>query len=142
MKKYDFDKLVDRSSTLSYKWDVGEGVLPMWVADMDFETAPAVKEAVVKRAEHGIYAYSYAPDAVLRVGLAGVIHRDAAQGGGVPDAGDHGLPVKGVRQVDGQPLRMLVGLSQDGILHPGDVSAITLKGKPGERVKFAQDVKN
>ena len=62
MKKYDFDKLVDRSSTLSYKWDVGDGILPMWVADMDFETAPAVKDAVVKRAEHGIYAYSYAPD--------------------------------------------------------------------------------
>jgi cystathionine beta-lyase len=62
MMSFDFDKLVNREGTLSYKWDVGEDVLPMWVADMDFETAPAVKDAVVKRAEHGIYAYSYAPD--------------------------------------------------------------------------------
>ena len=62
MKRYDFDQIIDRSSTLSYKWDIGEGVLPMWIADMDFETAPAVKDAVIKRAEHGIYAYSYAPD--------------------------------------------------------------------------------
>ena len=62
MKKYNFDILPDRRNTLSYKWDVGDGVLPMWVADMDFETAPAVKEAVVKRAMHGVFGYSYAPD--------------------------------------------------------------------------------
>ena len=62
MKKYDFDKLTDRKDTLSMKWDVEEGVLPMWVADMDFETAPEVKAAVVKRAEHGIFGYSFAPD--------------------------------------------------------------------------------
>ena len=62
MRKFDFDKPTDRRNTLSMKWDVGEGVLPMWVADMDFETAPAVREALVKRAEHGIYGYSYTPD--------------------------------------------------------------------------------
>ena len=57
----DFDILTDRSGTYSYKWDVKDGELPMWVADMDFETAPAVKAAIVKRAEHGIFGYSATP---------------------------------------------------------------------------------
>ena len=57
----DFDILTDRSGTHSYKWDVKDGELPMWVADMDFETAPAVKAAIVKRAEHGIFGYSATP---------------------------------------------------------------------------------
>ena len=52
---YDFDRMTDRRGTLSYKWDIKDGELPMWVADMDFETAPAVKAAVVKKAEEGIY---------------------------------------------------------------------------------------
>ena len=38
---YDFDKPVDRRNTHSLKWDVKEHELPMWVADMDFQTAPA-----------------------------------------------------------------------------------------------------
>lgn len=62
MGKYSFDSIPDRRNTFSYKWDVGEGTLPMWVADMDFEVAPAVKEAIVKRAEHGVFGYTYAPD--------------------------------------------------------------------------------
>lgn len=57
----DFDILTDRSGTFSYKWDVKEGELPMWVADMDFETAPAVKKAIVDRASHGIFGYSSTP---------------------------------------------------------------------------------
>ena len=56
-----FDTLTDRTGTFSYKWDVKKGELPMWVADMDFETAPAVKAAIVKRAEHGIFGYSATP---------------------------------------------------------------------------------
>ena len=46
-----FDKPVKRRGTGSLKWDVAENELPMWVADMDFETAPPVKEAILKRAE-------------------------------------------------------------------------------------------
>ena len=60
--KYDFDKPTDRKNTNSLKWDVSDGELPMWVADMDFETAPAVKDAVMKVAERGIYGYSILPD--------------------------------------------------------------------------------
>ena len=44
------------------KWDVSENELPMWVADMDFETAPEVKEAIKKRAEHGAFGYTIVPD--------------------------------------------------------------------------------
>lgn len=65
MGKYNFDKLTDRRRTDCMKWDVADGVLPMWVADMDFDTAPAVKEAIVKRATHGIYGYSLIPDRFL-----------------------------------------------------------------------------
>lgn len=60
--KYDFDKPTSRRNTGSYKWDVKENELPLWVADMDFETAPAVKEAIQKRAEHGIFGYATIPD--------------------------------------------------------------------------------
>lgn len=60
--KYSFDSQIDRSGTDSLKWDVKENELPMWVADMDFETAPAIKAAVMKRAAHGIYGYTIIPD--------------------------------------------------------------------------------
>ena len=55
---YDFDKIVNRRHSGSLKWNVKENELPMWVADMDFETCPAVKEAIVKRAETGVYGYT------------------------------------------------------------------------------------
>lgn len=60
---YDFDKEINRRNTGSLKWDVPEGELPMWVADMDFETAPAVKRALEKRVAHGVFGYSILPDA-------------------------------------------------------------------------------
>ena len=51
---FDFDRPVDRRGTASLKWDVEERELPMWVADMDFQTAPCVREAIQRRAEHGV----------------------------------------------------------------------------------------
>lgn len=60
---FDFDKPVDRRGTGSLKWDVAAGELPMWVADMDFETAPCVRDAILRRARHGIFGYSIIPDA-------------------------------------------------------------------------------
>lgn len=62
--KYDFDKTIDRRNTNSYKWDLvkEEGVIPMWVADMDFPTAPAIIEALQKRVAHGIFGYTLVPD--------------------------------------------------------------------------------
>lgn len=60
--KYEFDEVIDRSGTNSYKWDIGADELPMWVADMDFRTAPEITEAIVRRAEHGVFGYSTIPD--------------------------------------------------------------------------------
>ena len=63
--QYDFDTVIPRRGTNSYKWDTPaeEGVLPMWVADMDFRTAPAITEALQRRVAHGVFGYTRVPDA-------------------------------------------------------------------------------
>lgn len=63
--KYDFDEVIPRRGTNSYKWDTPaeEDTLPMWVADMDFKTAPAVIEALQRRVGHGIFGYTKVPEA-------------------------------------------------------------------------------
>lgn len=60
---YDFDTIIPRRGTCSYKWDTPaeEGVLPMWVADMDFPTAPEVRAALQRRLDHGIFGYTKVP---------------------------------------------------------------------------------
>ena len=57
-----FDLEIDRRNTGSYKWEVSENELPMWVADMDFKTAPEIIEALKKRVEHGVFGYSVIPE--------------------------------------------------------------------------------
>jgi len=65
--KYNFDKSINRLGTSSVKWDYLERVfgnkevLPLWVADMDFEIPQPVIDTVVKRAQHGIYGYTEKP---------------------------------------------------------------------------------
>ncbi len=59
---YDFDTVVDRRNTGSLKWDVAENELPMWVADMDFKTAPQIIDAISERVSHGVFGYSIIPD--------------------------------------------------------------------------------
>lgn len=63
--KYDFDEVISRRGTLSYKWDSATDaeVLPLWVADMDFRTSPAIIEALQRRVAHGIFGYTRVPDA-------------------------------------------------------------------------------
>jgi len=62
--KYDFDRVIDRTGTGSVKWDLAEvffgraDLLPLWVADMDFESPPEVRAALAERARHGIYGYT------------------------------------------------------------------------------------
>ena len=61
--KFDFDKIVERRGTGCYKWDdVPEGVIPMWIADMDFRTAPFIIDALHKRVEHGVFGYTQVQD--------------------------------------------------------------------------------
>ncbi|RPH90397.1 MAG: aminotransferase class I/II-fold pyridoxal phosphate-dependent enzyme, partial [Calditrichaeota bacterium] len=58
------------------KWDIykGKDILPMWVADMDFLSPPAVVEALKERAEHGVFGYTFAPEELGRV----IVERMAA----------------------------------------------------------------
>jgi len=62
--KYNFDEIVDRHQSNSVKWDLCpiEGVIPMWVADMDFKAAPFILDAVRKRIEHGVFGYTHVPE--------------------------------------------------------------------------------
>lgn len=59
----DFDSLVERRGTDSYKWDKyrDKEVIPLWVADMDFRSPSAVIEALHRRVAHGVFGYSHAP---------------------------------------------------------------------------------
>ena len=66
---YDFTSLVERRGTACVKWDAPNGagipageVIPMWVADMDFRTAPCIIEALRKRVEHGVFGYTEVPE--------------------------------------------------------------------------------
>ena len=58
--KFHFDEPIDRRGTSCVKWDESPSadVIPMWVADMDFPVAPAIQEAIKKRAEHSIFGYT------------------------------------------------------------------------------------
>ena len=75
-KSYDFDRIVERTGTWSLKYDSAESrhmpsdVLPMWVADMDFPTAPEIITALKQRADHGIFGYSE-PDSAYFTALRG-----------------------------------------------------------------------
>lgn len=67
--EFDFDTPVDRHATGSYKWDSSgdREVIPLWVADMDFRTAPAIIEALRKRVDHGVFGYVKVPDEYYEV---------------------------------------------------------------------------
>jgi len=65
---YSFDEIIAREGTACVKWDLRDkvfgnpDVLPMWVADMDFKTPEFITEAVIQRANHAIYGYSFRTD--------------------------------------------------------------------------------
>jgi cystathionine beta-lyase len=66
---FDFDKVLHRENTGSLKWDKykGRDVIPMWIADMDFQSPPAVLEALRTRVEHGIFGYAAPSDELIEV---------------------------------------------------------------------------
>ena len=61
--RFEFDKIINRMGTSSSKWNKYNrpDIIPMWVADMDFETAPCIKSALLDRINHGIYGYTEPP---------------------------------------------------------------------------------
>ncbi|MFN2339867.1 MAG: MalY/PatB family protein [Halanaerobium sp.] len=72
MSNYEFSKLEDRTNTMSIKWDQrkkyfgSDEILPMWVADSDWQTAPEVKKRLLERAEQGIFGYSFADQSLYQ----------------------------------------------------------------------------
>jgi len=67
----EFDTVIDRSGTHAFKWEFrrhcrDRGIIPLWVADMDFEAPEAVRRAVRERAAHGIYGYTLLPDSYFQ----------------------------------------------------------------------------
>jgi len=61
--RYDFNEQIDRRGSNCAKWDeAGDGVLPMWVADMDFRVAPCITDALQRRVEHGVFGYTHVPE--------------------------------------------------------------------------------
>lgn len=60
---FNFDEEVSRRGTESVKWDeFAPDTIPMWIADMDFKAAPAIREALQKRLDHGVFGYELVPD--------------------------------------------------------------------------------
>jgi cystathionine beta-lyase len=60
---FDFNMVVERRGTASMKWDKykGKDVIPLWVADMDFRSPPAVIDALQRRIDHGVFGYAVPP---------------------------------------------------------------------------------
>ncbi|MEJ2640883.1 MAG: PatB family C-S lyase [Desulfosarcinaceae bacterium] len=69
---FDFDTLVERRGTASLKWEryKGRDIIPMWVADMDFKSPPAVIRALRRRAEMGVFGYTLPPERLTAVVVA------------------------------------------------------------------------
>ncbi len=67
--KFDFDRLFDRRNTNSLKWNKykSRDVIPLWVADMDFQAPPPVLKALHKRVDHGIFGYTVPGDELVEV---------------------------------------------------------------------------
>ncbi len=73
---FDFDTLPNRRTTESAKWKVfGDDVLPMWVADMDFQAPPAVINALHDRVEHGVFGYPMHPEGLKESVVAWLAER-------------------------------------------------------------------
>jgi len=74
---FDFDEVIDRRGTASEKWEKyrGRDILPMWVADMDFRSPPAVIEALHRRTEHGVFGYTGPPPELVAATLS-MLERD------------------------------------------------------------------
>jgi cysteine-S-conjugate beta-lyase len=66
---FDFDEAIDRSSSDSIKWQKyrGRDVIPMWVADLDFRSPPAVIDALQQRVSHGVFGYTHPQEALNEV---------------------------------------------------------------------------
>jgi len=76
---FDFDTPVDRRNTASLKWDKykGRDIIPLWVADMDFKSPPAVITALHRHADHGVFGYTMPPEDLLEAVMCMLEHTHA-----------------------------------------------------------------
>lgn len=74
---YDFDKIISRRGTNCVKWDefTDPDIIPLWVADMDFETAPSVQQALMKRMQHSCFGYTLVPESYYNATIQWFQHR-------------------------------------------------------------------
>jgi cystathionine beta-lyase len=65
---FDFDEIIDRRGTASEKWDKyrDTDIIPLWVADMDFRSPPAIIEALHERVSHGVFGYTAPPEGLTQ----------------------------------------------------------------------------
>jgi len=97
VSKIDFNKVHDRSETHSVKWDATENVfgtsdvLPMWVADMDFQPPEAVCDALKNRINHGVFGYTFVPFTVTEALLDWLKNRHGPRPGVLPIGSREGL---------------------------------------------------
>jgi len=70
-QNYDFDEIIDRRASSSEKWDKyrGRDIIPLWVADMDFRSPPAIIEALHERVSHGVFGYTAPPEGLTQAVL-------------------------------------------------------------------------
>ena len=69
MTKYDFTTLPNRLTHHTYKWKETETdpeIIPAWIADMDFNVIPEVREAVIGYADQMVYGYTYASESLYQ----------------------------------------------------------------------------
>ena len=74
---YDFDKIINRRGTNCVKWDEvsAPDIIPLWVADMDFETAPCIMQALQQRMQHGCFGYTHVPESYYEATIRWFQHR-------------------------------------------------------------------
>lgn len=66
---YDFDQPIDRAGSSSFKWELyrGRPIIPLWIADMDFQSPPEVRAALKTRIDHGVFGYTKTPEALKQI---------------------------------------------------------------------------
>ncbi|MCE5254362.1 MAG: PatB family C-S lyase [Actinomycetia bacterium] len=137
---FDFDTPVDRRGTASYKWDKYEGrdIIPLWVADMDFPSPPAVIAALHERVAHGVFGYTYAS-----AGLEAAVRRSLFSDYGWEVAREWIVWLPGL--VSGlNVLCRAVGVRGDQVatytpIYPPFMSAPALAGRTAVRVPLVLD---
>lgn len=82
MGKYNFNENIDRFGTNALKYDEmpSRDVIPLWVADMDFETAPVIRQALARRLEHGCFGYVHVPESFYEATINWFSRRHGWQG--------------------------------------------------------------